>query len=345
MKTRELQHIVIVRFSSIGDIVLTTPVVRILRNRFPEARIDFVLKQEFAELMTTNPHLSTVYPYDSRSGFRGLQTLARRLRENRYDLLVDLHNNFRSRLLRIMTRPGHIVTFSKQFVKRTVLVKTGINLYRSILQVPDRYIASLHEFGLEPDGSGLDLFPTDAHQAKVTTLFQKQQLAAGDLTIGFAPISAHSLKQWPIARFIELGQELVRRYKAGILLIGGPDDLPRVQQIAEQLPNSPIMACGHLSLMETAAAIRRCALFVGNDTGMAHIAAAMQRKIIVVFGPTTEEFGFYPYHAQARVISKSLPCRPCTHTGKNKCKLKTHACMQEITAADVLEAVEALLDT
>lgn len=341
MRTQDFQRILVARLSSMGDIVLTTPLIRGLRRRFPKARIDFVVKREFAELLCTNPHLTNVYEYDSRTGAQGLFALGRHLRSQRYELFVDLHNNLRTRLLRLLMHPGRIVTFSKHVIKRTLLVKTGINLYGTILQVPDRYLRTLQPFGVENDGKGLELFPTEVQRTKVQTLFRQHHLTDGDLAIGLGPIAAHPLKQWP--RFAGLGQELVQRYGARILLFGGPADVQYVQAIAEQIPNAPILLCGQLSRLESAAALQRCALYVGNDTGTVHIATAMQRKVVVIFGPTVEEFGFYPYNDRSIVVSKPLPCRPCTHTGNARCKIKTHACMQAITTPEVVEAVEKVL--
>jgi lipopolysaccharide heptosyltransferase II len=343
MKKREIQNILIVRFSSIGDIVLTTPLVRAVRMRFPRSRIDFVMKREFAELMQTNPHLTAVYPYDPCSGIRGLLTLAQQLQVNRYDLFIDIHKNFRTYLLRFFTRPEQTVTFSKQIVNRTLLVTMGLNRYGKILQMPERYLRPLQPFGVVADANGLELFPTETHWSNVKTIFHQEHLTEGELAIGFGSMTAHSLKQWPVERFIELGQQLVQRYGARILLFGGARDIQGVKRIAEQIPNAPIILCGRLSLLEAAAAIQRCDLFVGNDTGIVHIAAAMKRQVIVLFGPTVEEFGFYPYRTRSLVICKPLPCRPCTHTGKGKCRIKTHACMQKITTAEVVEAVEKML--
>jgi heptosyltransferase-2 len=339
-----MQKILITRLSSMGDIVLTTPVIRALRRRFSDAQIDYVTKQEFAELVQTNPHLTNIYPYDSRSGFAGLRALGRQLRGQRYDLMVDLHNKLRSRLLQAMVRPRQTVRFSKYFVKRTLLVKTGLNLYiRPITQVPDRYLRPLQAFGVKNDDVGLELFPTEEHYAKVATIFRQHHLTDDEFVIGLGPVASFPLKQWPVERFAEVGQELVRRYHARVLLFGGPPDVPLVEPLTEKIPHDPILLCGQLTMIESAAALQRCALFVGNDTGTAHFAAAMGCKVVEIFGPTTEELGFYPYNVTSEVVSKPLPCRPCTHTGKGKCRITTHACMQDIQAEDVVNAVKRLL--
>ncbi len=338
-----MQKILITRFSSMGDIVLTTPVIRALRRTFPEAQIDYVTKRHFAELLHSNPRLNTVYAYDSRTGFAGLRALGKQLREQRYDLLVDIHNNLRTRLLHALIRPRRSVSYSKHLIRRTLLVKTGLNFYpRPILQMPDRYLHALNVFGVENDDAGLELFPTAEHRAKIAMLFQQYGVTENELVIGLGPIASFPLKQWPVERFAEVGQELVRRYQARIVLFGGPLDVEQVQPLVSQIPNNPILLCGQFAMLESAAALERCAMFVGNDTGTAHIASAMGCNVVEIFGPTVEELGFYPYHVPAEVVSISLPCRPCTHTGKGRCKITTHACLLDIPAARVLEAVERL---
>lgn len=344
MYNRHIQNIVIIRFSSFGDIILTTPLIRALRTNFPEARIDFIVKQEFAELLQTNPHLTTVYPYRKESGVQGLLLLAQQLRRNHYDLCVDIHTNFRSHLVRCLIRPTYTTTWAKHLLKRLLLVKAGINRYSRIIQVPDRYLNSVASFGVVNDGQGLEIFPTLAHETRVQAILEQEHLAEQDLAIGFGAVAAHPLKQWPLEKFLQLGQQLVQRHQARILLFGGPADVDQVREIAKDLPNNPIMLCGKLSLLESAAALKRCAVFVGNDTGTVHLAAAMKCPIVVLFGPTVEEFGFYPYTANATVISTSLPCRPCTHTGKGQCKIQEiHACMERIGVEEVITAVENML--
>ncbi len=344
MQPEQIQHILIIRFSSIGDIVLTTPTLRALRRRFPDARIDMATKQEYAELVETNPALNHVYRYDSRSGIGGVLRFGRELRQIRYDLCVDLHGNVRSRALRLLIQPTTQTVFSKQMLARTLLVRAKINRYGRILPVPERYLASVARFGVQNDEKGLELFPTQNEETHVAGLFAAEHLHDEELVVGFGAIAAHPLKQWPIENFIALGQRLIERHQARIVLFGGPGDRATAERIAQQLSNQPIVLCGRVSLLASAVALKRCAIFVGNDTGTVHIAAAMQRPVVALYGPTVEEFGFYPYRTPAKVISTPLPCRPCTHTGKGHCKIReTRACMTRIRIDDVFEAVETLL--
>ncbi len=336
-------HILIIRFSSLGDIVLTTPLIRCVRRHFPNARIDFVTKKEFAELLQSNPHLDRVYEYDSKTGFRGLCRVARLLRKQQYELCIDIHKNYRSYALRMFLQPIRSVSYPKHIFTRFVLVKTGINHYEDIVQIPDRYLQGLRSYGVVNDQEGLELFPAGNQYSTVNALLEREGVDTEQPLIGFGPAAAHPLKEWPAKRFVKLGVRCVEQYQARIALFGGPEDVEKAEFIARQLPNHPIVLCGKLSLLESAAALERCALFVGNDTGLAHIAAAMKRKVIVLFGPTVEEFGFYPYGTRSIVLSKPLSCRPCTHTGKGECPMmETHACMKRITVDDAWGAVNTM---
>ncbi len=344
MKHDRVQRILIIRFSSIGDIILTTPLIRALRTRFPQARLDFVSKREFGELLETNPRLDRFYLYDTQSGVKGLSMLARELRSNRYDLCIDLHKSLRSRHLRFLLRAPRIISYSKQILPRTLLVKTGMNCYNNPLPIPERYLRQLAPFGVEPDGKGPELFPTEQQYATVLKIFKKEHVTPQESLFGFGPIAAHPLKQWPLQKFAQLGQRLVRRHQARILIFGGPSDRQQGEELARQIPNNPVVLCGKLSLLESAAALKSCAVFIGNDSGSVHMASAMSTPVVVIFGPTVKELGFYPYRVRSQVVSTPLPCRPCTHTGKGRCKIEEqHACMERIGVEQVAQAATELL--
>ncbi len=345
MKDERLQRILILRFSSIGDIILTTPLIRAVRARFPEARLDFVTKREFSELLDTNPRLNTVYAYDTRSGSRGLRHLARELRHAHYTLCIDLHHSLRSRYLRALLHAPRVVSISKQILARTLLVSTGLNFYtKPLLQIPERYLLPLAPFGVRPDDKGPELFPSEEQYAKIRRILKEEHAGPETLLIGFGPIAAHPLKQWPLEKFAELGRRLIHDYQARIVIFGAPSEQQAGEKLAGQLSHKPILLSGRLSLLESAAALKSCALFVGNDSSGVHMASAMQTPLVALFGPTVEEFGFSPYRVPSQVISVPLSCRPCTHTGKGRCRNpEQHACMKRIRVQDVEHAVAALL--
>ena len=136
------------------------------------------------------------------------------------------------------------------------MVKTGINRYGKILQVPERYLKSIKPFGVVDDEKGLELFPTETHRSKVKTIFQQENLSEEHLAIGFGPIASFPLKQWPAEKFIELGQQLVQGFNARILLFGGPEETRKIEQIANRIPNTPVVLCGKLSFLESAVAVQ-----------------------------------------------------------------------------------------
>ena len=337
------QRILLIRFSSIGDIILTSPVIRVLRERAPEARIDMVVKREYAELVQTNPRLNKIYAFDKRTKLPGLLNLVRQVRAVRYDLILDLQRNLRSSLVYWGGRAVRRLRYRRPMLKRALLVHLGINLYKEIVPVPDLYFRPLKKLGFMNDGKGLELWPTTQQQEKAAALLRENQVREDALLIGLSPMAAHTMKMWEPEGFITLGAALVGRYGARIVIFGGKEDRALGEEIARAIPGHPVVACGKLSLMESAALLGRCRLLVTNDTGVMHMAVAMKRKVVAIFGPTTEELGFYPYSTEHAVLSKDLPCRPCTSIGTNTCKMGTHACMRSISPEEVLAAVERLL--
>jgi heptosyltransferase-2 len=335
--------ILLIRFSAIGDIILTTPVIRVLKARFPEAQIDMVVKQEYTELVRTNPYLHKSYAFDKKTGLPGLLKLVEQVRATRYDLLLDLHRNLRSALLYWGGGAARRLRYRRPTLRRMLLVYGGINLYQEINPVPDLYFRPLKKLGLDNDGKGLELWITPEQQKKANTLLEESQVKEDEMLIGFSPMAAHTMKMWEAEGFIKLGQALVEEYNVRIIIFGGREDRARGEKIASAIPKTPVIACGKLSLMESAALIGRCHVLVTNDTGIMHMGVAMKRKIVAIFGPTTEELGFYPYSTEHIVISKNLDCRPCTAIGTNICKKGTHACMKRISYEEVFTAVEKFI--
>lgn len=335
--------ILLIRFSSIGDIILTSPVIRVLREKFPEAQIDMMVKQEYAELVSTNPRLNKIYTFDRKTGFPGLLKLVKQTRASQYDLILDLHRNLRSSLLYWGGGAISRLRYRRPTLKRALLIYSGINLYKEIVSVPDLYFRPLKTWGFVNDGKGLELWPTSEHEEKVTAFLLENQVKNSELLIGFSPMAAHAMKMWEPEGFVKLGSALVKQYGARIVIFGGREDLIKGEQMARTIPHKPVVACGKLSLMESATLIGRCHLLVTNDTGVMHMGVAMKRKIVAIFGPTSEELGFYPYYTESIVVSKDLECRPCTAIGTSICKKGTHACMKNISYKEVLMAVKKLL--
>ena len=338
----------VIRFSSIGDIVLSTPLLRVLRARFPDGQIDYVTRSEYAELVKSNQNLNRTYEFDARLGFDGLRALKKKIKEERYSLIVDIHDSLRSKYLRSL-HGSRVVVLNKRVVPRSMLVKFKKNVYKEILPVADRYIETVKALGIANDGKGLELHIPDetlfGTAGKVATL----RLNQFEKVIGLCPGARHFTKRWPPERFSRVGAACAQKLDAKILLFGGKDDETLCNQITWEInnqagPERASSLCGQLGLLETAAAMESCDIIVTNDTGLMHIAAAMHRKIVALFGSTVREFGFFPQEPGAVVLeNRGLDCRPCSHIGRSECPEKHFKCMLTIEADDVYAQVKALL--
>ncbi len=345
-----LYKTLIIRFSSIGDIALSSLLVRALRHRFPSCHIDYVVKSEFADLVTHNPRISRVISFPGQGTFGDLRALRRRLQPSTYDLVIDIHDSLRSRYLCLGAR--RVVRLNKRKLARFLLVEFKIDLYRFFGGAPAvalRYLEPVSHRGVIDDGNGLELFvPPDAYQRAESAL-REAGIPAGRQLLGVCPAAKHENKIWGAARFADAALHLAREHHAPIVLFGAETDRGRCEHIAatirEAAPDVMVASlAGRLALLETAAAMDRCLLVLTNDSGLMHLAAARKRKVLAVFGPTVQQFGFFPFGTESMVVEHpSLPCRPCTHIGLPACPEGHFRCMEDIPSSRVVEAARHLL--
>jgi lipopolysaccharide heptosyltransferase II len=338
----------VIRFSSIGDIVLSTPLLRVLRTHMPHGQIDYVTRTEYAELVKSNQNLNYTYEFDAAQGFEGLRVLKRKVKEAGYDLIIDLHDSLRSKYLRSLKGPKRLVV-DKRVLERSMLVNLKKNVYREVVPVVDRYLEPLKEFGITNDGKGLELHIPDEVLFGVSGKMAKYKLNQHEKVVGLCPGARHFTKRWPAERFAHVGAALARTTDSKILLFGGMADEPVCNQISADInneagPERATSLCGELGLLETAAAMEYCDVIVTNDTGLMHIATAMHKKIVAIFGSTVKEFGFFPYDPEAIVLERlGLQCRPCSHIGRSECPEKHFRCMKEIEPEEVIIRAKELL--
>lgn len=314
-------------------------------------QIDFVTKKEYSGLVRHNPHLNFTFEFDATLGFSSLVHLKEKIRREQYDLILDIHGSLRSRYLRTGSRARKIMTINKRIAERTVLVKFKKNMYRGIVPVADRYIEPLRIFGVENDGEGPELFIPDEVQHGVSGTMAALQLNRYERVIGFCPSARHETKRWPHERFAEVGSRLAKEYDAKILIFGSSADTSKCDAIARTINSTSDReratdVSGKLSLLESAAAMEFCDIVVTNDSGLMHIASAMKKKIVAIFGSTVREFGFFPSGRDSIVLERlGLPCRPCSHIGRSTCPEGHFKCMNDIPVEEVVRAAASLLGT
>ena len=306
--------ILVIRLSSIGDIVLTSPVVRILKTQL-NAEVHFLTKTNFSSWLSHNPYIDAIHHYEEGTD---------KLKRLNFDLIVDLHHNMRTLAIKYALKvPSKSV--DKLNIKKFLLTTFKWNLMPPIHMV-DRNVATIEHLGVKNDMQGLDFFIPDTE-----TLPQEFQMKTSFVAVVIG--GQHATKILPTRKLIELCQQLNRPF----VLVGGPEDSKRGEEIIKAT-SLGLNACGKLSLIQSALLVKGAHFVVSHDTGMMHISAALKKKIYSVWGNTTPDFGMAPYLTDPTSVileNKELGCRPCSKIGYTKCPCGHFKCMTEIDLSPI----------
>ena len=327
-----LKKILIIRFSSIGDIVLTTPVIRCIRKQMPDAVIHYLTKEKFKAVIEQNPYIDAIFTIK-----KGVDEVLLDLIGERYDFILDLHNNLRTwRVKMALHSPSK--AFNKLNFHKWLKVNLKINLLPA-KHIVDRYMDAASPLGITNDGQGLDFFldpELSETQLSLPEPFQNGYLA---IVIG----GQHKTKMYPVDQLIVLCQQLDKP----VVLLGGPDDVENGELIAKDAGQHVFNACGIYSLMESAWLISGATHVITNDTGLMHISAALRKDITSVWGNTIPEFGMYPYFPKdSKAVNnmlevKGLSCRPCSKIGFKQCPKGHFKCMREILPETIMQSINS----
>lgn len=325
MKTRFL----IIRFSSMGDIVLTTPVIRALYQQVPGAEIHYVTKPEYEPLLKANPYIHRIHLLHDR-----IAPLCSNLEKEKIDYIIDLHNNIRSGSMKRRLRvPAY--TFSKMNLTKWLYVNFKLNLM-PCSHVVDRYMKTLSVFDVRNDHRGLDYF-IPAGEAAV------DYLLPDFATVGFLAFvigGTYATKRLPA----EKAADICRGLTVPVVLLGGREEESAGDRIAGMAGDHVVNLCGKTSINQSAAILEKSNLVLTNDTGLMHIAAAMQKKIASFWGNTVPGFGMSPYlpdPGSAEFQVEGLKCRPCSKLGFSQCPKGHFRCMNDIDTLKVIQWVNS----
>jgi len=328
-----LKKILIIRLSSIGDIVLTTPVVRCIKKRYPDCELHYLTKNSFASILRQNPNISKVFTINDKIG----EVIAG-LKAEKYDHIVDLHKNFRSLKVRmILGIPAS--SFPKLNFKKWLLVHFKMRKMPDI-HIVDRYFKAVEVLDVRNDYQGLDYFIPEKDKIDLSFLPEKHQNGYIGLVIG----GKHGTKQLPAQKAIEL----CKLINFPVVVLGGKEDAAVAEIIFSEIGEKVFNACGKFNLNQSAWLVQQAKLIITNDTGLMHIAAAFKKKIISVWGNTVPEFGMYPYlpkHPQNSAIFQveGLSCRPCSKLGFEKCPKGHFDCMMKQDIKGIAEKAKEFL--
>ncbi|MBK5279066.1 MAG: glycosyltransferase family 9 protein [Bacteroidia bacterium] len=326
--------VLVIRFSSIGDIVLTTPVVRVLKTQLDDVQVHYATKIQFKSIFEDNPYIDKMHYLQN-----DLTALIRELRNEKFDFIVDLHHNLRSRIIRsaLLTKSAG---YDKLNVEKWLMVNLKINKLPNA-HIVDRYLNTLAPLGVKNDSLGLDYFIPEKDIVPVGWLPETHHQGFVAYAIG----AQHTTKKLPVDRMIELCHKINRP----IVLLGGKEDEQVGEEIfsffersahsaayekgLKELDSKTIIynACGKCSLNQSASLVKQAQYVFTHDTGLMHIAAAFKKEIFSIWGNTIPEFGMYPYRTKFTVLENAkLSCRPCSKIGYSKCPKRHFKCMKEI---------------
>lgn len=325
MDLHQKKKILIVRFSSIGDIVLTTPVVRCLKLQ-TGAEIHFLTKRSYQTVIQSNPYIDKIWTID-----KTVSEIKTALKNENFDLIIDLHKNLRTLHLRLLLNIKTL-TFDKLNFQKWLMVNFKINRLPK-KHIVDRNLETVKSLGVTNDGKGLDYFIPEKDKVDMTAFcaINPQFATRSSQSItAFAIGAAHATKRLPTEKIIDF----CKKIKGKVILLGGKEDAENGEKIAQESGHHVVNLCGKLNLNQSASVLQQADKVISHDTGLMHIAAAFQKEIISIWGNTIPEFGMYPYvdEMKYKILEvKGLACRPCSKIGHQQCPKGHFDCMNKLS--------------
>ncbi len=320
--------ILIIRFSSIGDIVLTTPVIRNLKLQGENIELHYLTKKQYAGILDNNPYIDKVHALD-----KSFSDLIPKLRAEQFNYIIDLHKNLRTLKVKRSLKVESF-SFNKVNWEKFLIVNLKINKLPDI-HIVDRYMETIKLFIEKNDMQGLDYF---IPPADIVTLNSLPEIFNSGY-IAFAIGAQHSTKRLPDDKIISI----CKKINKPTVLLGDKNDDKVAKKIVETVGDSVFNACGKYNLNQSASVVKQAEVVITHDTGLMHIAAAFKKKIISVWGNTIPEFGMYPYLAgegSEKIEVKELKCRPCSKIGFNRCPKRHFKCMNEIDEETIIQQAQ-----
>lgn len=321
-KGRKHIKVLLIRLSSIGDIVLTTPAIRCLKQQMPGVELHFLTRKRFKDVTIANPYVDKFHYFED-----DFATTIEEICNEQFDYIVDLHKNFRTIRMYLKTDiRTKWLSYHKLSIQKFLLTKIGINLMPNI-HISQRSLQALKKLGIEDDGKGLDYFIPQDQEIKIETdLPVSHQMGFVAVVIG----ASYYTKKLPVKKL----QELCSKIDLPIVLIGGKDDREEGEAITTIDPVKIYNACGKFSLNESADIVKRAKMVISHDTGFQYIACAFQKKVLAIWGGTSPKLDVEPYYGSAIVsrhtnyIVPALRCQPCSNYGTKTCPKKHFKCME-----------------
>ena len=342
---RIVKNILLIQTAFLGDVILTLPLVQVLKKFFAHAEIHMLTVPRAAGLVENHPCIDRTIIFDKRdtdAGVGGLLRLTRLIRSVRYDVAFVPHRSVRSALVAWLGRIPIRIGFRNSFGR---YLYTAMVPFSGELHEVERCLSLLGPLGIDWGNRELPtLYPSEDDRRRVDHVLFELEIVRPSNLIGVAPGTVWKTKRWLPERYADLSK-LLAQEQFEVVLIGGEEDVDLCRSIAQMSGSSHVYStAGRLTLLQSADLIRRCRAVVSNDSASMHIAVAMRTPVVAIFGATVPEFGFYPYGSHDVVVeTHALSCRPCSKHGGDVCPIKTFECMTEISHFRVFDKVQQVL--
>jgi len=342
-------NILLIRFSSLGDLVLTTPIYRELRKIYPDSRLTLLTSEGFGRVLENNPHLDEIIYHHRKETRNDLEKLIDQLRLQKFDLIYDIHNSLRSRwigwqLKRHAPKPEHWL-IEKRTLARELQIRFGWAQFFNGKSQREQWLEPLRRHHTGALSTKTELFPSVADKNYVKAWLNQNDLQDKPF-VCIGASASFPLKCWPLQNFKKLIENIIQS-GISVVLVGTNGEI-ETEELAEYFRGSQNVFCaaGMFTILQSAALLEMANAVVANDTSIIHLAEAMRTPSIALFGPTVKEFGYAPMLAQSRLMETDLAlrCRPCSRTGKGTCKNRQQQiCMYSISTQKVWDAAQLLL--
>lgn len=339
-----IRRILIRSTNWVGDAILTTPAIRAIRGNFPHSEITILAKPWVVPVFEENPHVDRIMIYDANNrhkGWRGKIRLIKDIKKRKFDVAILFQNAIEAAIVaffsRIPIRIGYDTDRRGLFLTHSVSVTRNAK-FKDIHET-DYYLGILTPFGLTHDGTGLTLKISESNHRSADKLLTGYGIGESDQIVGINPGATYgSAKRWFPERYAALADKIQERYGAHILIFGAPGEKEIGQKVTQLIKKSAINLCGRTTLGEAIALISRCNLFITNDSGLMHVAAALDTPLVAIFGPTNPKTTG-PIGTKSKIVRIHVPCSPCLQP---ECP-KDHGCMKEISVDMVFDIVRTLV--
>lgn len=324
-------RVLIIRLSSIGDVILTTPILKGLKEKYPDIKIDFIVMDKFKSAIEGSPYIDNLIIFNKKEndGILNILDFAKKLKINNYDYVIDLHGKLRSIMISKIIG-GNQSRYRKRSWWKTLLVKCKLIKYNVDDTIVKNYFGAVKHLGIEYKGEDLDFAFERRDLENIPEEYRGRPV--------FAPGASKNTKKWCTENFGELAKLIHEKYGEKILIIGGKEDFLAAEKIDSISGGNCINLCGTLTLKESGALLSKSQYLVTNDSGPFHIARGVKCETYVIFGPTSPKM--FEFKKGENLIYANESCSPCSLHGDKKCPQGHFKCMKSISGRYIFDVIE-----